>query len=312
VEADLAARILARFGESIDGATRPEDSQSNEVWLTDRVVLRIAAGFEPGYLTREARLALILPAEVGYPRILGSGTEDGREWIVAERLAGDNLGIVWPDLGEEEQTRAIESLWTRLAAVHEADVDAAIAAGCIDSPFYALDRAAAQRQLAALEAETAIDATMRANLAARLDDCFDAIDDVPRRVCHTDVGLKNALWDGAVATPIDFEFASVTPADLDLERWLWELREMSGTSAAIRWRELADEDLSRPGARARITGYRVLRDAWALGVWPRHAETEGKGRSWPPEDIREWRPWIDLDAITHGNDHFDPLFSREE
>jgi scyllo-inosamine 4-kinase len=309
VTVGVAARILASFGASIDGATRPDGNQSNEVWLTDRVVLRLAAGFEDGYLSREARLAAILPAEVGYPRVLGSGTEDGREWIVAERLPGDNLGNAWPELDEDEKTRAIESLWSRLAAVRDTDVDAAIEAGCTDSPFYALERDGAQRQLAELEAVSAINPAMRAKLSVILDACFDAIDGVPRRVCHTDVGLKNAIWDGAAATPIDFEFACVAPGDLDLERWFWELREWPGTEPVRRWRELADEDLSRNGARARITGYRVLRDAWALGVWLRHAESEGEERGWPPEDIREWRPWLDLDAAVRGDDPFQAIWT---
>lgn len=308
MDGSLAAHILASFDESIDDAARPGDSQSNEVWITERVVLRISEGFGPGHLSREARLAAILPADVGYPTILGSGAEDGREWIVAERLLGQNLGSVWPTLTEHDQVRAIASLWERLQVVHATDPDEALAAGCVDTPFYALHRDDATQQLDALRDENAIDEAMHRPLTSLLEEAFDAMDGGARAVCHTDVGLKNAIWDGETAIPIDFEFACVAPSDLDIERWLWELRETS--AAARHWRELASEDLTAAGARERITGYRVLRDVWALGIWLRHAESFGTDRPWPPADLHEWRPWTDLADHASGRDPFFQLWPR--
>ncbi len=48
-----------------------------------------------------------------------------------------------------------------------------------------------------------------------LADGFDAITGRPVVLSHTDAGPGNTIWDGERAIPIDFEFASLAPADLE-------------------------------------------------------------------------------------------------
>jgi aminoglycoside phosphotransferase len=75
-----------------------------------------------GALLREARLATIMPREVGYPAVLGSGVLDDYEWVVAERLLGVDLGVLWATMDDAHRRNALEDLWARLAAVHRTDI----------------------------------------------------------------------------------------------------------------------------------------------------------------------------------------------
>jgi aminoglycoside phosphotransferase len=297
-----ARQLLAAHGARIEDATRPVHSQSNEVWLSERVVLRLSRAAD-GSLVREAALAAILPAAVGYPRILGHGVGDGHEWIVTTRLPGTNLEESWPALDDAARARAVEDLWQRLRAVHRTDVDRARALGCTTTPFYTLDEREARRQLAELTDRGAVDSAVHGRLRDMLDAMFQALARVPVVLTHTDAGPHNTVWDGRQAVPVDFEFACVAPADLDLEHLLRTVfSQPGGPRAAGRVVDSAADLLKLPGARARLRGYAVLGDLWGLHRWLRHAEATGSLDLWgaDADDIHTWAPWRDLHAHADG------------
>jgi hypothetical protein len=64
---------------------------TNATWLTDELVVRVAAEPGPADLLRERRLVELLPAEVGYPAILDAGVWHGHEWVLTRRV-----GFNWP------------------------------------------------------------------------------------------------------------------------------------------------------------------------------------------------------------------------
>jgi aminoglycoside phosphotransferase len=296
-----ARQLLATYGVRIEDATRPVHSQSNEVWLCERLVLRLSRAAD-GSLSREAALTAILPAAVGYPRVLGHGVGEGHEWIVTARLPGANLEESWPALDNAARGRAVEDLWERLRALHRTNVDQARALGCTPTPFYALDETAARRQVDELADRDVIDRTVHGQLCGMLDAMFRALTGVPVVLTHTDAGPHNTVWDGERAVPIDFEFACVAPADLDLEHLLRTVfAQPEGPRAAQRVVNQAADLLRPPGARDRLWGYAVLADLWGLHHWLRHAAKTGDPAIWgaDADDIRTWAPWLHLHA--HAN-----------
>lgn len=142
----LAYRLLIVHGSDPKRASRPEHGWANEVWLGETAAVRIKRAVDGG-LAREVAIAMALPSDVGYPKVLGLGRTDGLEWMVTERLPGENLKSAWPTLDESKRVKAATNLWGRLEAVHRADVATARTIGCTATPFYALHEPDAWRLL---------------------------------------------------------------------------------------------------------------------------------------------------------------------
>ena len=297
---ELAEKLLARFASSESAIARLERGDSNLVWATDDLVLRMSASSRSRDLIREAELSELLPEPVGYPRVLGSGVEDGREWMITERIEGEQLEIRWPTMGDENRIRALENLWDRLKWVQRTDVGKARAIGRTSTPFYALDETSAVSQLSQSSQRGAVDSQMQESLERQLERSFAAMKGVTVALNHTDAGLHNTLWTGRDAIPIDFEFACLGPVDLDLEMLLRQLLPLRSSMLSAKLAELANEHLARPGSRDRLIGYTILRDLWALLLWLRYADSYGPDRPWPPKDIEEWDPWLRLRQHAEG------------
>ena len=256
--------LLADLGQDAARVTRAANGASNQVWLGERVVLRV--GGADGALLREAALAHLLPAEVGYPAVVGRGVGDGFEWMATERLPGRNLAEAWPHLTDDVRCRAVEDLWLRLSAVRRTDVEQARALGCTWTPFYTLELAGAMELLESLTARSAIEPETSKRLAGHLERMFASLDGVPTTLVHTDAGPHNTVWTGTAAIPVDFEFVCLGPADLDLEMLFRSLNELRDPGASDHLVRLAAPLLELPGARERLRGYAVLRDLWALNA----------------------------------------------
>jgi aminoglycoside phosphotransferase len=298
---EVARCVLARYGADLADAARPEHSASNEVWLAEQVVIRVSRAPD-GSLRREAELATILPAVVGYPVVHEVGHNAHVEWMVTERLPGTNLEESWPDLDGTTRSNAVVDLWTRLLAVHQTDARRArsIGSDSASTPFSALDESEASGRLAWLASEGAVEPDLRDVLADMLDQMIRAIPLVPLVLSHTDAGPHNAVWTGRAAIPLDFEFASVAPADLDLESMLRTLAILQGPEVSDKLVSQASGMLAAPGARSRLWGYAILRDLWGLRGWLRHVRSNGDVEQWSPasvrDDIHSWAPWLHLRA----------------
>jgi len=308
--AGVAAHVLGRHG--VDPRTaRRASGASSLTWLAGGLAVRVAADPVPGDLLREARLAAWLPRAVGYPRLVGSGVEDGHEWLLTEEVRATNLGELWPSLTWAERERALLELWQTVQAVHA--VEAPETDVRPHSPFYASTPEAAEAQLAALEDRRVLAPDQCASLRAELE-AFWAAQPAGRRVlCHGDVTVGNALWrDGHVVCLLDFEFAVVAPVELDAHSLLrgidaladdLESLDPQPDPAGAAQRRLVDAvaqfvrpGLSEPGARARLRGYAVLFQLWAMLGWLKHWE--------PGEDYTEWRPFRMLTALASGGDAY--------
>ena len=260
-------QILARFGTSVTRASRVPFAQSNEVWLAAEIVIRMGK-LGRNSLSREVALAPAIPAEVGYPEVLDHGTIDGHEWMVSVRLPGENLHEAWPGLQLSARTDALADLWSRLRILHTTDIVTARAAGCTSTRYYDLDPTQAHTGLAALVERGALDVATGNRLADLLGEAFEAMSLVPLALNHADAAPGNTvLTPPGHAIPIDLESACVAPMDLDLENLFRYLHFMADQATSIRLADLAASLLNRPGAEARLRGYAILRDLWALRRW---------------------------------------------
>ncbi|MBM7786930.1 phosphotransferase family protein [Tenggerimyces flavus] len=262
----VADQVLARFGSGVDRAVRVAFAYSNEVWLTDDVVVRI------GHFDREIALAPLIPPGVGYPALVDHGEVDGWSWMASERIPGENLGQeAWPQLSDDLSTRAVLDLWARVRVLHTTELAAARRAGCTTTPFYALDPADAARQLE--EVAGVLGGRLTARLRSMLDDLFAAMAGQPLVLAHTDASVSNAVWTpDERAIPVDLEFACVAPEDLDLEHLFRTLDEVNAPTTSAALAEVTSDLLARPGAGTRLRGYAVLRDLWSLRAWVRSTD----------------------------------------
>ena len=228
--------------------------------------------------------------------MLGSGVEDDYEWMAIARLAGDNLASCWPRLDAAERERAVVDLCARVDAVGATPLD-----GLPDldpSPFYQLDRFQAAADLDQME--PVLGQTTTWSLRAILDEGFSAVSDAPRVLAHTDAGPGNAVWDGRHAIPVDFEFATLAPDDLDVENLARSITALSPDLLPVVAGCLTNR-LHTTGATERIRAYAVLRETWALHKWIANSPEQ--------RNIHDWEPTRRLRSIAEGTSWVTTLLS---
>lgn len=207
--------------------------------------------------------------------------------MAIQRLPGHNLAAVWPTLSTHERERAISDLLARLGAVHHTDTRTL--QHLAPTPFYRLDHDVAVQGLRDLHV---LDEDTYEALRELLDDGFDAIADQPTVLIHTDAGPGNAVWDGEHAIPIDFEFATLGPADLDIENLARTLTHLAPDGLAL-LNPLVHDQLAIPGGMPRLRTYAVLRDTWAVSKWIANAPQR--------RNIDQWGPVRNLQAHARGS-----------
>jgi len=217
-----ALGALQSIGAPSTGLTRA-DSVTNEVWLTDDLVVRLNRDASLR-LHREAVLSQVLPEEVGYPQVIQHGGDVGSDWLVAQRLPGVPLSRAWPTLTPMARRDAVHQIADRLKAVHQTPCPRLD--GLHDVPQL-LDPAptgsqAVQRLLNALARASQlpnIDASLMADAARLVNELAPSLDPFDATtIVHGDLTFENILWDGAEVTALlDFEYARPGPPDLDLD-----------------------------------------------------------------------------------------------
>ena len=304
--ATFAAQVLARHGGDFARARRA-GGYSNLTWLADGLAVRIAATTGPGDLLREAKLAALLPPEVGYPRLIASGVLEGYEWLLAEEAPGVNLGAAWPALDWETRVRALNDLWAKAAAVHRIGLVEAAPYVRPQSPFYAPDPTVAAEQLRQLEERGHLRPAQAAMLTSILDRFWQARASATMVLNHGDLCTENALWhDGRVSALLDFEFAVTAPVELDANELLGQAfipletpdPLPDPTGAGIQSLQAAATRavlpaLGQPGAKERLLGYAVLLKLWAVHKWLADGDDQA--------DIPTWQPHRELTGLAVGD-----------
>jgi scyllo-inosamine 4-kinase len=132
---------------------------------------------------------------------------------------------------------------------------------------------------------------------------------LPAAACvlnHGDLTLENALWHaGRVVSLLDFEFAVIAPAELDLNELVKcafapgehheSLPDPGGTGLQQMQKvvaELAKPVIAHPGGKDLLMGYAILLEQWMLEDWLAHPEGEGP--------LEQWQPYRMLHSLANG------------
>lgn len=264
----VAEEVLTRHGVDLARAWRGR-GWTNATLLTDDLVVRVALEPGPADLLREARLAVLLPSEVGHPAILDAGVVRGHEWVLTPRVAGDNLEEVWPSLGHEARARAVAQIWERARYIHRVDIASAAPYVRSRSPFFPESAAEATASLDRLVLAGELTLAQAKALGRVLDRFWTAVPGAPRVLNHGDLCTPNTLWRGGqVVALLDFDFAVVAPVAIDLNELvkmafapgdLNERRPLEGVVSRI-----AGSTLDAAGGPDALVGYSIMLETWLL------------------------------------------------
>lgn len=309
----IADEILAGYGYDFSAARR-SGGWTNATWVVaGKVALRLATASGRDNLHREAQVARLLPAEVGYPEVIATGVTGGHEWMLAKAVEGVNLGEYWPKLSWPERVQAVRQLWARTRAVHTVTAEKARAI-VRPQPFFNGSPTEGVDALAFAAARNIFSPTEAKILAEGMEWFWQVRGKAQEVLVHGDLTTENALWSperGEVASLLDFEYAVVAPVEMDLNELLKiGFVSLDGpdpqpdpTGAGLRLLqdtvlELAAPVIDHPGGPDLLRGYAILLELWLLRTWLEHPDGEGP--------LETWGPYRTLRGIVDGRAYFQP------
>ncbi|MEV6421015.1 aminoglycoside phosphotransferase family protein [Streptomyces sp. NPDC051662] len=264
----VAEEVLRGQGADLSGARRGR-GWTNATWLTDELVIRVAAQPGTADLLREERLVRLLPREVGYPTIVDSGVTRGHEWVLTRRLAGENLEEVWPSLDHTDRSRALDQMWERARHIHRVDVAAAAPHARSRSPFFPETAGDVTTALDRLVKAGELNTSQAKGLGRSLERFWTALPGARKVLNHGDFCTPNTLWNnGEVVALLDFEFAVVAPVAIDLN----EMAKMAFGPGDPEERaplrdvvgRIVEATLDTAGGPDVLIGYSIMLEMWML------------------------------------------------
>jgi len=291
----IAGGIFARYG--IEFATaRRAGGWTNATWLAGGLALRLSVHQGNQKIRREAQLASLLPVEVGYPLILETGMTDDYEWSLSREIQGQNLGEVWPALGWEERSAALRQLWQKAQAVHTVNTASVAGLARQRAWFNSNDPEEAAAGLTRLVQQKVLADNQAGSLRETLERFWKVLPSASCVLNHGDLTIDNALWyAGRVVSLLDFEYALVAPAELDLNALLSfsfappeidQVLSDSDRDGLQRMRQavvdLTAPVLAHPGSKVLLLGYATLLALWKTEDYLAHPEGEGPMEQWQP------------------------------
>lgn len=220
---------------------------TNCVFAAGNFVLRCTTNVESGCLRREIGLARLLPAEVGYPEIVDSGSTDGCDWMLCRRIPGTNLEDAWGTLSWRERADALEQLWKRAKQVHTLTPEV-VRPFVNETLWYITTMENALREADLLRERTIINTEQCEAVKGYIRRFEEAMKQAKCVLVHGDLTPANAMWyEGETASLMDFECAVIAPKEADLMMLLNTAYERDDLPAA----ELDFKEEQRFNARMR-------------------------------------------------------------
>jgi aminoglycoside phosphotransferase (APT) family kinase protein len=315
-----ARKALAQAGFDEHVPIQRASSVTNEVWLTDDMVVRVNR--RPNHrLRREAVLGPLLPDSVGYPRTIAYGGELGADWLIAERRPGEMLSVCWPDMSEFERHSAVRQLAGMLRELHQVEVPPSLPP--VDAAPQMLDptkiplAAPVLKALDELERhpQLGVSAALLADVRHIVVSTTAALEPfTTNTLIHGDLHFQNVLWDGfSVTALLDLEWARGAPPDLDLDVFLrfcahphWfvapeyaDRTRVEDYAAVPYWlAEHYPELFAHDYALERLELYSIAYDVRDLVEHVHEQPIEGSTR-----DLPEWHPHKRLDETIRSRSH---------
>lgn len=319
--AEAAAARLRRLTPRLPVTVPPDavllTSNSNDVWQFGDAVLRVCWRGDRARLLREARLTAALPAAIPHPRVQATGADGDVSWALAERVDGAPLDTVWADADPAQRRRLVAQLMQALRALHAWTPPADLARALGDPPAAVEDalaivgRSVVPLPLARLRPVLAfarampfVDGRVLDAAAARAEELAAVwpADEAQWVLTHGDAAPVNILVrDGAIVALLDFEWARLGPADLELVpfvAWSERLGASEGWDALLGWaREAYPELFAAPDRERRLWLYQLAYTIRGLVVWPADREEAALPVQHP---VRRLRTLVERPAVRLG------------
>ncbi|OMI37016.1 ATP:scyllo-inosamine phosphotransferase [Streptomyces sparsogenes DSM 40356] len=311
VTASVAAEVFQRYGVDFS-RTRRAGGWTNATWLGGGLAVRVAGASGSCDLSREAELAAVLPPDVGYPRVLDTGTIRGLQWVASAEIAAGSLDDAWPGLDWDRRVEATRQLWAKAAAVHSVDPATAAPLARPRNPFYASSLDEAKDGLLRLRAADVLTDGELDRLCRALERHWAALPGASHVLNHGDLSPVNALWNGTeVVSLLDFEFAVLAPVHLDLNELVklafappeYGMTVSARDEAGRRRLQASVTELARPILRTAADADLLIGHSIQLETWGLERELAKPGR----EAFRTWEPYRMLVALADGGGYYTPL-----
>jgi hygromycin-B 7''-O-kinase len=243
---DEVRRILAHHRLDVNNIHQAPGF-ANAVWMTRDVVIRLNGGRFINAFGHEADVLQHLHGVVPVPQVITSGArEAGGEYIILERLRGQNLEDAWPFLPAESRRNVLVQLSGILAKIHALPIERWMTCEWFDLALHrhnAADAYHVSPQNAPWMIESAHKhrpdlADTLSHVSMFITDRMDLFGDSHDVFIHSDLHFRNLIVDGDRVTGIiDFEGSRPAPLDVELDmlvRWLTPLAEAdSGNYGAL-------------------------------------------------------------------------------
>lgn len=173
----------------------------------------------PERFTHELAISHLEIPEIATPKVLETGTLEGRAWVILDRLDGSSGYNVWPGLDYSAKARLIRQLADSLSYLQKFEPDQGML-HADTSNWSRHVRLSFNRALRAVD--NIVPGRVLSMSQAAFAEWEDALEERPRVLCHGDLWLGNILvkGDGALTGILDFDRMALAPADYELDMLL--------------------------------------------------------------------------------------------
>jgi aminoglycoside phosphotransferase (APT) family kinase protein len=288
---------------------------ANEVVMTDEHVIRLNDGRFVDAFAHEADVLRRLKGILPVPDVIAVGHRDGGgEFIVLERLPGENLEDAWPTLTPHARRAIVEELGSILRTLHLLPLQSWMRCRWVELAIELREARNAYHAPPGF-APVLLEATrrVRPDLLSLLEDVSRFIADRlelfaedPMVFVHTDVHFRNVIVNqGRITGIIDFEGSHPGTPDIDCDmliRWLLprdDLPDQGFANVLVDLHRSYPGILDTPDLLARLEVHELM---WML-VQTHHWQP---GAGWMPDPAIAMRDV--LDGVVHSR--IDRLLSQ--
>ncbi|MEE2842056.1 MAG: aminoglycoside phosphotransferase family protein [Chloroflexota bacterium] len=213
------SRVRAWAANKLDGPVDYGFGYGTWVFIGTETVIKIDPEVgRPERFSHELAMSDLSIPGVATPRVLETGTLEGRAWVILNRIEGLIAYNVWPKLTDPAQRRLTVQLAEALAHLQQFTPDIAML-------HAASENWPGQVRIAFNRALRAVDAIVPGRVLTQSQGAFaqwaEALDERPRVLCHGDLWFGNLLVDdGGLVGIVDFDRVAMAPPDYELDMLL--------------------------------------------------------------------------------------------
>nr|MBA3276949.1 phosphotransferase [Chloroflexia bacterium] len=190
-------------------ALSASDGFANLVVLTPDHVIRLNGGRFPNAFRHEATVLNHLPRTIPHPVAVAHGArKSGGEFLIVERLPGENLEQAWPRLNQSDRGRILGELGRMMKCLHDLPVAGwmhnpwvsdALATGQWRDAYHAPPRFFLRLIASAANERPDLQGLLR-SVSGFITARLNAFDDGPESFTHTDLHFRNVIVNGGHVT----------------------------------------------------------------------------------------------------------------